>query len=134
VITFVFIATTEARLFKKLTAMRQRRGSIRFLTPSSTDHRTPTMGINFINNQNLTLLVTRRTYTNPSNFTDAVVALLSWTGRNKAVVYIGWAAVSGGQSNLPSPLADSTSLAYGLPVVPAIPQPVPKGFTRLRSL
>jgi hypothetical protein len=66
---------------------------------------------------------------------DDVVALLSWTGRNKPVVYIGWAAVSGGQLgdplHLPSPLADSKSGAYGFPDVPELPHPLPQGFTRL---
>jgi hypothetical protein len=97
-----------------------------FNGPSDADNT-----IKFINNQNLTMLVTHRTYTHPSSFTGDDVALLSWTGRNKSVVYIGWAAVSGGQSSLPSPLADSTSLAYRLPAVPELPQPVPTGFTRL---
>jgi hypothetical protein len=50
---------------------------------------------------NLTMLVTRRMYVNPSTYTDDVVALLSWTGRNKPVVYIGWAAMSGGQLSDP---------------------------------
>jgi hypothetical protein len=85
----------------------------------------------FINNKNMTMLVTRRTYANPSTYTDDVVALLSWTGHNKPVVYIGWAAVSGGQLHLPSPLADSTSPTYGFPDRPGLPQPLPKGFTRL---
>jgi hypothetical protein len=66
----------------------------------------------FINIHNLTMLVTRRTYINPSAYTDDGVALLSWTGHNTPVVYIGWAAVSGGQLGadqlpLPSLLADS---------------------------
>jgi hypothetical protein len=87
--------------------------------------------IQFINNQNLTMLVTRRTYTNPTSYTDDVVALLSWTGRNKSVVYIGRAAVSGGQVNLPSPLADSRSPVYRLPDGPELLQPLPKGFTWL---
>jgi hypothetical protein len=85
----------------------------------------------FINNHNLTMLVTRRTYANPSTFTDDVVALLPWTGRNKPVVYIGWAAMSGGQVDLPTPLADSKRPAYGFPDGPGLPQPLPKGFTRL---
>jgi hypothetical protein len=85
----------------------------------------------FINNQNVTILVTRCKYTNQSTFTDEVVALLAWTGRIKSVVYIGWAAVSGGQPNLPSPLADSTSPAYRLPGKQELGQPVPKGFTQL---
>jgi hypothetical protein len=71
--------------------------------------------IQFINNQNLTMLVTRRNYTNPLTYTDYVVALLSWTGCNKSVVYIGWAAVSGGQVGLPSPSADKLNPAYSLP-------------------
>jgi hypothetical protein len=85
----------------------------------------------FMNNQDVTMLVTRRKYTNQSTFTAKVVALLAWTGRIKSVVYIGWAAVWGGQSNLPSPLADSTSPAYRLPGEQELSQPVPKGFTRL---
>jgi hypothetical protein len=91
--------------------------------------------IQFINDHNLTMLVTRRTYVNPATYTDDVVALLSWTGRNKPVVYIGLAAVSGGQSSdpvhLPSPLADSKSSAYGSPVGPGLLDPLPTGFTRL---
>jgi hypothetical protein len=83
--------------------------------------------IKFINNHNSTMLVTRRTYVNPSAFTDNVVALLSWTGRNKPVVYIGWAAVSGGQLSdpvhLPSPLIDSKSDEYGFP--DGLGQPIP---------
>jgi hypothetical protein len=89
----------------------------------------------FINNHNLTMLVTRRTYSNPSTYTDDVVALLSWTGRNKPVVYIGWAAVSGGQlsapGHLPSPLADSNSAEYGFPDGTGLPKLLPKEFTRL---
>jgi hypothetical protein len=77
------------------------------------------------------MLVTCRNYTHPSSYTDDAVTLLSWTGRNKAVVYIGWAAVSDGQLNLPSPLADSTSLMYSLPTIPEFPAHVSKGFTRL---
>ena len=42
--------------------------------------------IKFINNHNITMLVTRRTYSNTSTYADAVVALLSWTGRNKPEV------------------------------------------------
>jgi hypothetical protein len=62
--------------------------------------------------------------------------LLSWTGRNKPVVYIGWAAVSGGQLRadkvaLPSSLADSQSAEYGFPDGPGLPKPLPKGFTWL---
>jgi hypothetical protein len=79
--------------------------------------------IKFINNQNVTMLVTGRKYTNQSTYTNEVVALLAWTGRIKSVVYIGWAAVSGGQSNLPSPLADSTSPAYRLPSEQELSQP-----------
>jgi hypothetical protein len=63
--------------------------------------------------------------------TDEVVALLAWTVRIKSVVYIGWAAVSGSQSNLPSPLADSTSPAYRLPGKEELGHPVPKRFTHL---
>jgi hypothetical protein len=89
----------------------------------------------FINNHNLTMLVTRRTYSNPSTYTDDVVALLSWTDRNKPVVYIGWAAVSGGQLSapgyLPSPLANSQSAEYGFPDESGLPKPLPKEFTRL---
>jgi hypothetical protein len=92
--------------------------------------------IKFINNHNLTMLVTRRTYTNPMGFTDDVVALLSLTDRNKPVVYIGWAAVSGGQLTadkvtLPSPLADSQSVEYGFPDGPGLPKQLPNRFTRL---
>jgi hypothetical protein len=80
------------------------------------------------------MLVTRRTYSNPSAYTDDVVALLSWTGRNKPVVYIRWAAVSGGQLSaqgpLPSPLADSQSAEYGFPDGPGLPKPLPKGYDR----
>jgi hypothetical protein len=90
----------------------------------------------FINNHNLTMLVTRRTYSNPSAYTDDVVALLSWTGRNKPVVYIGLAAVSGGQLGvdklaLPSPLADSQSAEYGFPDGSGLPDPLPAQFTGL---
>jgi hypothetical protein len=88
----------------------------------------------FINNHNLTMLVTRRTYSNPSAYTNDVVALLSWTSRNKPVVYIGWAAVSGGQFGaakvaLPSPLVDSQSAEYGLPDRTGLPNPLPAQFT-----
>jgi hypothetical protein len=48
--------------------------------------------IKFINNHNLTMLVTRRTYSNPSGYTDDSVALFSWTGRNKPVgIFVGTA-------------------------------------------
>jgi hypothetical protein len=90
----------------------------------------------FINNHNLTMLVTRRTYSNPSAYTYDVVALLWWTGRNKPVVYIGWAAMSGGQLGadqlpLPSPLADSKSTEYGYPDGTGLPDPLPTEFTRI---
>jgi hypothetical protein len=82
------------------------------------------------------MLVTRRTYTNPTGFTDDIVALLSWTGHNKPVVYIGWAAMSGGQLKadkvaLPSPLTDSQRAEYGFPDGPGLPKQLPNGFTRL---
>jgi hypothetical protein len=38
--------------------------------------------IQFINNQNMTMIVTRCNYTHPSSYTDDVVALLSWSGHN----------------------------------------------------
>jgi hypothetical protein len=87
--------------------------------------------IKFINNQNVTMLVTRRNYTHPLSYTDDVVALLSWTDRDKSMVYIAWAAMSDAQSNLPSPLAASTSVTYGLPNISEYPAQVSKGFTRL---
>jgi hypothetical protein len=54
-------------------------------------------------------------------YTDDVVALLSWTGHSKPMVFIGWAAVSDGQlsaeGHLPSPLADNNSAKYGFLMV-----------------
>jgi hypothetical protein len=101
-----------------------------FHGPSDADDATK-----FINNHNLTMLVTRRMYVNPSTYTDDVVALLSWTGRNKPVVYIGWAAVSGGQLGnplpLPSPLTNSNSAVYGFPDGTGLSKLLPKEFTRL---
>jgi hypothetical protein len=117
----------SGKIIQRLTCHASEEGIHTFLNTILNGSSDADDAIKFINNHNLTMLVTHRTYTNLSNFTDDVVALLSWTDRKKSVVYIGWAAVSDGQLNLPSPSVDSTSPAYGLPVVPE----QPKGFTRL---
>jgi hypothetical protein len=133
-IAFVFIATA-ARSFQRANCHASETGIQSFLDTIFNGSSDADDAIQFINNHNLTMLFTRRTYVNPSTYTDDVVALLSWTGRNKPVVYIGWATMSGGQLSdpvhLPSLLADSKIDAYGFPVGPGLPYPIPNWFTWL---
>ena len=97
--------------------------------------------LQFITNNNHSLLITRRKYTSKSAYDDEPVALLTYTRPTKAVLYIAFAAVSKGQgiedgsdgSNdktfLPSPQRDNQDDGYVIPTLSS-GKPLPNGFDR----